>query len=111
MIVTVESLQTLLNTKPELRAHIIGRACVVLFRNQTAQEQSANTTNVNNGVGFAGADAYSGSLTAKYYMKHNALQDWQINKWLKPNKNGVPRICKYHRQLNDAAEAKNHKAA
>jgi hypothetical protein len=39
------------------------------------------------------------------------LQNWQIEKWLKPNKNGIPRICKYHRQLNEAAEEKCRKTA
>ncbi len=106
MIVTADSLKILLETKPEIRQHIIGRALVVLFQRQTEHERSANTTNVTNGVGFAGMDARSGCLTAKTYIKYNTLQDWQVNNWMKPSKNGYPRICKYWRQLNEAAEQK-----
>lgn len=106
MLVTAESLKTPLETKPEIRGQVIGRALVVLFQQQTSYERSANITNVTNNVGFAGMDAHSGSLTAKAYIKRGELQDWQIDRWMKPGKNGFPRICKYHRQLNAAAEEK-----
>lgn len=108
ILVTAESLKNLLETKPEVRQHIIGRALVVLFKRQTQGEQSANVTNVHNSVGFTGGDAFAGCLTAKSYIKNNALQDWQIDKWMKPNKKGMPRICKYHNQLNDAAISKRN---
>lgn len=96
-IITKETLQQMLlnATKPK-KSQIIGRALVVLFKNQTEAEQSENTTKEFNGIGFAGCDAYSGSLTAKYYLKHNTLEDWQLEKW-------GTKILKYHRQLNDAA--------
>lgn len=106
IIVTAESLKTLLETKPEIREHVIGRALVHIFKMQTDHEKSANTTNVNNGVGFAGMDAYVGCLTAKSYIKYGKLLDWQVAKWMKLNSKGYPRICKYHRQINDAAITK-----
>lgn len=106
-IVTRDSLQKLLDSdNKQLVIHTIGRALVVLFNNQTASEQVENTTNHLNMVGFTGADGYGGSLTAKYYLKHNTLLDWQIDKWLKRGKSGYSRLTKYHKQLNVAAERK-----
>lgn len=92
------------NSNPAYVQAVIGRALVVLLRNQTSDEQESNTTNISNGVGFTGADAYSGSLTAKFYLKHKRLEDWMVEKWAKPNVNGVPRLAKYHGQLNNAAK-------
>jgi hypothetical protein len=89
------------------RAHIIGRALVALFDRQTDAEQQRNDTEVLNDIGFAGSDAKAGSLTAKYFLKHRTLLDWQVEKWMKPTKNGYPRICRYARQLNEVAEYKN----
>ena len=107
-IVTRESLRTmLLNPNRAYVEKVAGRALVVLFRNQTATEQHANTTNNDNGVGFTGADARSGSLTAKYYMKHQHLTDWQLDAWLRAGKTGYPRICKYWAQLDRAAQLKS----
>ncbi len=60
-----------------------------------------NITREVNGIGFTGCDARSGSITAKYYLKYNTLQDWQLERWLEKN-----RICRYHRQLNEIAIAK-----
>lgn len=104
-IVTKQSLNHLLQD-PTKRANVIGRALVVLFHNQTQSEQADNTTKIYNDIGFTGADAKSGSLTAKFYLKHGTLLQWQINRWMKPGKSGFPRLCKYHRQLNIAAERK-----
>jgi hypothetical protein len=103
--VTQQSLNALLQ-KATIREHVIGRALVVLLNRQTAGEASSNTTNIVNGVGFTQADAHSGCLTAKYYIKHNRLADWQIARWMKPAKNGTARIVKYWRQLNEAAQVK-----
>lgn len=88
------------------RMHYIGRALIVLLKNQTDSEVRRAATEIHNMEGFTSADAYSGTLTAKYYMKHDCLCDWQINKWIKTNKNGVPRLAKYWKQLNKAAEKK-----
>jgi hypothetical protein len=85
----------------------VGRALVAIFRaGQTEDERAGNTTDVLNGVGFSGADARSASITAKYFIKHGTLQDWQVEQWTKPAKNGYPRLCKYVKQLNAIAESK-----
>ena len=101
-IVTAESLNGMLQD-PVKRPHVIGRALVALFRRQTEAERQANDARVWNTVGFSGADARRGSLTAKYYMKHHNLLDWQIEQWMRPTRNGLPRVCKYWRQLNEIA--------
>ena len=104
VIVTRESLQAMLDQADAVkRQHIIGRALVALFDRQTQAEQSSNHTQVDNGIGFAGCDSKSGSLTAKTYLKRKALQDWQVEKWMKRGANGFARICKYAGQLNDIA--------
>jgi hypothetical protein len=106
-LLTKDSLKKMLvDATPEMRERIIGRALVVLFNHQTAAEQNSNTTNVDNGVGFASNDANSGSKTAKYFLRHNSLAQWQVEMWMRPGKAGYPRICKYHAQLNEAAKAK-----
>jgi hypothetical protein len=106
-IVTRDTIAEMLkNDNPKYVAAVIGRALVVLFNNQTADEKESNDTNKENGVGFTGADAYSGCLTAKYYIKHKALLDWQVERWTKLASNGYPRLAKYHAQLNKAALAK-----
>lgn len=87
---------------------VVGRALWALFQNQTRDEKSMNATNTENGVGFTGADAHSGSITAKYWKKWGNLgyakgDKWRLEKWLKKAKNGYPRICKYAGQLNEIA--------
>lgn len=103
-IVTKQSLAAMLHAAPtvERQAQIIGRALVALFDRQTASEQSANTTDQNNNIGFAGCDALSGSLTAKSFIKRGTLESWQVQKWMQVSR-GYPRICKYARQLNEIA--------
>ena len=102
--VTRESLQAMLdNPNEKYVAQVIGRALLVLFKNQTRDEQSMNTTNKDNGIGFTGADAHSGSITAKYYIKHKTLMDWQVDRWTKRGSRGYSRLAKYHKQLNEAA--------
>lgn len=93
-IVTRESFIQLLN-REEIREHVIGRALVVIFRNQTNVEKSANVTVNHNAIGFTPADARSGSMTAKSYFKKGSLQSWMIDKWMKHNEKGIPRIAKY----------------
>mgnify|MGYP000209306595 CR=1 FL=1 len=110
-IVTKDSLKQMLEqSDEEKRARIIGRALVALFNRQTREEQASNDTRQFNNVGFSGADAKSGSLTAKYFLKHRRLEKWQIERWLKPSKNGYPRICKYAAQLNEVACEKAEQA-
>lgn len=104
-IVTRESLLNLLKDEAK-RPHVIGRALVVLFNRQTEAERAANQTNMHNAIGFTGADGRSGCLTAKFYLKHKTLLPWQVDRWMKPGKSGFPRITKYWRQLDQAAQLK-----
>lgn len=103
-IVTKDSLITMLNDESK-RAHVIGRACVALFKRQTAGEQEKNATDTWNYRGFSQSDARTGSLTAKFYMKHKRLEDWQINNWMKEWR-GSPRIVKYWKQLDEIARTR-----
>lgn len=108
-IVTRESIAKMLENDNEKYVQaVIGRALIGIFMRQTDNEKSANDTNVLNYIGFAGCDARSGSLTAKYYMKHKRLEDWMVKRWAKIAKNGFPYICRYHRQLNEIAMEKAH---
>jgi len=106
-LVTRESLQVMLDNKnPDYVATVIGRALVVLLNNQTRDEQASNVTTEHNGIGFTGADAHSGCITAKYFIKHKKLLDWQVARWTNPAKSGFARLAKYHKQLNEAANAR-----
>lgn len=86
--------------------HTVGRALVVLLNNQTSSESQLNTTNVQNGIGFTGADARQGSICAKTYIKHGKLFDWQLERWLSVGATGNICLAKYWKQLNVAANAK-----
>ena len=106
IIVSRESLQALIDNNSQDTAYLtqlIGRALVVLLNRQTADEQRQAVTKTENGIGFTGADARSGTLTAKSFLKYGSLKDWQLDRWLKKNSRGYSRIVKYHGQLNEAA--------
>lgn len=106
-IVTRKSLCEMIeDATPERRAKIVGRACVVLFKRQTEAEKADNDAKVVNLRGFCAQDARSGSITAKYFLKHKHLEDWQVQKWIKPDARGIPRIVKYWRQLDEEAHEK-----
>lgn len=105
-IVTRDSLARMLaNENPAYVQAVIGKALVAIFNRQTEDEKASNDTNKWNSIGFSGADAKSGCLTAKYWLKHKRLLDWQIEKWTKLSR-GYPRLCKYHKQLNEIANQK-----
>ena len=106
-LVTRDSLIDLLNSKNQ--EQVIGRALVAIFSNQTDGEKSANVTAVDNGIGFTGADAHSGSISAKSFIRYGKLLPWVIEMWTKPNAKGIPRIAKYHAQLNTIALGKRSK--
>ena len=111
-LVTKSGLQNMIeNAEPHKRAQIIGRACVVLFNRQTEDEQNTDQTRHDNMRGFTSGDAKSGSLTAKSFLKHRDLRDWQVERWTKKNVKGTMRIAKYWRQLNEAAIAKQKRLA
>lgn len=111
-IITRDTLRNMLNEATlEKQIQIVGRALVVLFERQTTSEQAANSTDQDNSRGFASCDARGGSLTAKSFIKYRTLQTWQLQKWTNVQANGYPKLCKYHRQLNEAAEEKAAKIA
>ena len=103
-LVTRDTIRTMLrNPNPRYVEVVIGRALVALMQRQTREEQNANDTREHNGVGFTGADARSGTITAKTFIRDNKLLDWQIGSWKKIAKSGYPRLAKYHKQLNEIA--------
>jgi hypothetical protein len=84
----------------------IGRALLAIYKNQTLNEQSVSSTIVQNGVGFCKPDARVGTIGARMYKAHARLDQWCIDVWMKPARDGYPRICKYANQLNAIAEEK-----
>jgi hypothetical protein len=88
---------------PKQVEQMVGRALVHLFNRQTEDEKSCNDTRKHNMMGFTPADA---SISAKTFLKRKALLDWQVERWVKPNVKGIPRIAKYHAQLNAVAMVK-----
>lgn len=106
MITKASLEQMILEASDEKRAQIVGRACVVLFRNQTEDEKASNVTRHTNDRGFSKPDARQGTITAKYFLKHGKLEDWQVARWLKRESRGNMRIAKYWKQLDEAARAK-----
>ena len=107
VLVSRDSLQDMLDKATfEKQQVIIGRALVALFNRQTTDEKASNTTKKDNSVGFTNADANSGSITAKSYLKNKALLTWQVDRWLRRGLTGYSRLTKYHKQLNDVAVEK-----
>jgi hypothetical protein len=84
-------------------SYVIGRALLALFKRQTEAEQAYNITKLHNGIGFSANDARVGCIAAKTYLKYGSLQGKLLQAWLKPNKQGLPRIVKYSNQLNEIA--------
>lgn len=110
--VTQQSLTAMLNNpNPQYVSVVIGRALVALMERQTEDEKSGNDVKHHNGVGFTPADGFSGTVSAKYFLKHGKLEQWQRELWMKPNKNGVPRLVKYAGQLNKIAIQRFEEAA
>ena len=103
-MITKSSLTAMIQSADEAkRAKIVGRALVAIFKRQTETERQVNATQVNNLRGFAPQDAKAGSITAKYFIKNGTLDTWQVDKWLKVDVRGTPRIVKYWRQLDEVA--------
>lgn len=107
-IVTKSAMIAALGRDAEYAKQYVGRALVALFNRQLEDEKSDNKTKTTNFLGFSKSDAKSGSITAKYFLKHRTLLDWQLESWTKDFR-GNPRIVKYHRQLNEIANRKADK--
>ena len=118
-LITRDSLKDMLDTDKYGREYVeqvIGRALWALFQRQTESERVGNYTSNVNSIGFSGADAHSGSITAKYWKKHGNLgaekgESWRMEKWLKKANNGYPRLCKYAAQLNEIATKRGAKTS
>jgi argininosuccinate lyase len=70
----------------------VERAILVVWKNQTKEEQRASDTLENNGVGFTGAHAKMGSYYAEWINSGKHLNGKHLEKARKM-------AVKYHRQL------------
>lgn len=105
-LVTKDSLRNLLQCgSHEKLIHIVGRALVVLYNNQEADEQVMKSVAHNNGIGFTRGDAAKGTEHAKFYLENKTLSLTQLRHWIRAE-GYYPYLCKYDRQLNDAAVTK-----
>ena len=108
-IVTKDIMIDIIRTKDiSFIKRYVGRALVAIYNNQTEFEKRNNITKDSNGLGFTGTDAKSGSLLARYYIRHNNLENWMLIKWVRDER-GSPRITKYWKQLNIIANNKTIK--
>jgi hypothetical protein len=107
-LVTKDSLKELLQCgNPEKIMHTVGKALVVLYNNQELDEQYSKTVAHNNGIGFTRGDARAGTEAARYYLANKRLPAVIIRYWtVEEGFSCYPYLCKYDRQLNDAALAK-----
>jgi hypothetical protein len=103
---TKESIISLL----ERNDRAVERAILVIFRNQTFDEQQASDVKYRNGRGFNAQDAKFGSVAAKYLQREGHMEDWQIRYWRKRDIRGVMKIGKYWKQLIEAAKEKQNVA-
>ena len=105
-IVTRESFMAMLAAGRDRQIKVVGRALVALMNRQTEDEKTGLQTKHDNSRGFSAPDAKSGTLCARYFLKHGTLQDWQFANWMRDER-GIPRIAKYSRQLNEIALEKS----
>jgi hypothetical protein len=104
---TKEYIQALLMREDEVGMHAVGRALVLLHNRQTYTEQRAKEVQWNNGRGFTPTDAEWGTDMARFYLSRNFLSPRQLAVWRRPNSQGIPRICKYWRQIQEDAMQKH----
>ena len=90
-----ESIKELLRTSDKA----VYRALVLIFENQTADEQNTESTHYHNRVGFRPQDAFILSEYANWYQKRGSLTPKQLE-WARKL------IAKYWRQLLPAIERK-----
>lgn len=77
----------------------VGKALVVLYGFQTAEEQAVGVTREDNGAGFNGSDAEFLSKIAQWVIENDKIT---------PGQAAIvrPKIRKYWRQLVNVANAK-----
>lgn len=73
---TREDIVSLLNTSDRA----VERGVVAIWQRQTADEQSTDTTRHNNGIGFSGWSAHSGSYYAKWVESGRRLTGKHLDK-------------------------------
>lgn len=99
---TRENIVTLLKNNDKA----VCRALIVIYNNQTFDEQSEEHTTHHNGVGFSGFDAEIGTKMATFYISQGYLTPKQIAVWRKVDRYGNIRIGKYWKQLIEAGKQK-----
>ena len=77
----------------------VERALLVLYANQTAEEQASKSTRHNNGKGFGQFDARIFSSFARWIQAGKHLSPRMLALCRKLDKRGNVRIAKYHAQL------------
>lgn len=87
----------------ETNDRAVMRALLVLYENQTTDEQDTATTRHHNNRGFKQCHARIGTSMAKFFIKHNTLTEKQVAYWRVRNKNNQMRIACYWRQLLERA--------
>ncbi|HET8688470.1 MAG TPA: hypothetical protein VFM18_17805 [Methanosarcina sp.] len=90
----------------ETNDRAVAHALVVLFNNQTRDEQNAEDTKYHNGVGFRPCHARMGTSMAEFFLKRGYLTARQVAYWRRTMKDGNMKIAIYWKQLAKAAEAK-----
>lgn len=91
---TKESMQAMLAANDKA----VCKGLMVIYGNQTADEQAAAITAEDNGIGFNGTDAEFMTEMAKFYTQHGRLTDGQMV-WVRK------KLMKYWRQLCEVANA------
>jgi hypothetical protein len=104
--ITKELIVELLSRNDQIGMHSVGRALVVLYNNQTADEQQTRDTNETNGKGYSKAHADIGTSMAQFYLKNGFLTPKQVQYWQRPTSSGRVRIAIYWKQILEAAIAK-----
>jgi hypothetical protein len=102
-----EYIQNLLMRDDIIGMHAIGRGLIALNKRQTAAERATKEVLRDNARGFTPYDAQMGTDMANFYAQRNMLTKKQLDYWRKPNSQGIPRICKYWKQLVEIAREKH----
>lgn len=85
----------------------VGRALIVILKNQTDDEIATQSTNHSNGKGFNGAHGKIGTSMALQAMNRKGyLSEKQVAYWRKRDSKGNMRIALYWKQLQNEINSK-----
>lgn len=101
MELTKEKITALLRSND----NAVARALVVLYNNQTFDEQRNQDVKYLNNKGFRPCHARIGTSMAEQYLRTGRLSPAQVRYWRVTGKEGM-RIAIYTRQLIEAAQKK-----